>query len=278
MNVFGFNGGFLDGIIRKNSFDSSKCNLTSNITKFYYYIEDLKIDLSGDIPYIKSFDIFALSNAGLESGWTQMSSYLIPIHFVQLDVEKSSDFKFVVKKETEAVTNLEHPGFKYKQKIGMFLNMEYSIEKIKFAYDSSNKIVYNLNKGIIGQTRVSSGDNIDSERAYLRISIKSQKSTNYYHFVNKQNQNQYIKNRSKNKSINDPEVVLGDRKLRIDYPDDPNLTNEQFKQLSLNDKFIYQFLHGRTSSLTQNKNYNRIEKLWNNYSQNNNLDLSLIHI
>ena len=241
-----------------------KCDTDSKLQKYFYFVKKLEIDVSGEVPFIQAFDIFAVSNAGLESGWAKMESYSIPIHFVYLDVQNSNDFYFITQKDVEPQTNLEHPGYFYKRKIGVLMTVDFRIDKIRFAYDRHRKIIYNANEGIIGQTRFSHSRDSFPERPFLRISIKSEKTSTYFRFKNNKKHSDYMNTFNKQSSINRQRVpkYLEGRPVRVDYADDPDLTQLQFSRLSLLDKFIYKFLHGRDWELTDDQKDKQYEQAW----------------
>jgi hypothetical protein len=255
-------------IMGKRQKELENCQIDSNLSKYYYFIKNLKIDVRKSVPIIKEFDIFAVSNAGLEAGWSNMNSYSIPIHFVVLDIENSSDLIFMIKNQAEPQTNLEHPGYYYQRKVGIFPSTEFKIEKLRFEYNSQTKIISNVNEGIIGQTRIAYTREDLAERPFLRISIQSKQSNNYVRFINKKKHDHHINSFKKNKSVS--KTFLGDRELRVDYPDDPELTNEQFDSLNIHDKFIYKLTHERTE-LCDNPDANKYEKAWESYARKNKL-------
>ncbi|MEL6706615.1 MAG: hypothetical protein AAFP15_20310, partial [Bacteroidota bacterium] len=159
---------------------------------------------------------------------------------------------------------LEHPGFTFSKKVGILPVMQHKIEKIRFEYDSQQKILYNVNSGIVGQTRIRNHRNEVAERPFLKISMKSEKSFGYV---------QYIKNVKHREQMNfiSPKASLAEnfsfgglhgRPVRVDYEDDPELSAGEYNSLSINEKFMYKFLHGRTSALKETFDGNEYEYAW----------------
>ena len=246
------------------------CYNDLNITKYYYWVKDLKIDVSRSTPIVASFNIFAVSDVGLNAGWSNMNSYSIPIHFISLDIENSSDLNFMIRSQPDPKTNLEHPGYFYSCKIGILLPTQFKIERVKFLYDSEKKIIYNANEGIIGQTRLSNTRDDLPERPFLRISVKSEKSHNYYHFISRKKQEESKSSYRRKKNYLTPNKLNG-REVRVDYEDDPELTDEEFSSLTLTNKFIYKLLHDRNDELCDDPVYAKYEKAWESYARKNSL-------
>lgn len=239
------------------------CDEDAGLQKYYYFVKRLEIDVSGVVPIISAFDVFAVSNAGLEAGWAKMESYSVPLHFVFLDIEDSADLAFATRGEVEPQTNLEHPGYHYRQKVGLLPTMDHRIDKLRFAYDRSRKTIFNTNEGIIGQTRLASSRNSLPERPFLRISIKSEKASTYVRFQNNKRHEEYM-NTFKQTGLRGPALptALDGRPPSADYPDDPQLTSAEFAKLSLGDKFMYKFLHGRTAQLADDPREQKYERAW----------------
>jgi hypothetical protein len=262
------NNHFMLPILKLNSTRNYDCSNSKSLHKYYYYIEELQIDLSLSVPYVKSFNIYAVSDAGLEEGWSNVNSYSIPIHSVYLDVQKSVDFSFISGNSVEPKTNLEHPGFTYNKKVGILPSMQYKIEKIKFEYDRQRKVLYNVNSGIIGQTRIRNHKHEIPERPILKISLQSEKSIKYINYIKNLKYRDHTNFASPNNSLVSQTQLHG-RDVRVDYEDDPELTQEQYNSLSLNQKFMYKFLHNRTLEFTENPTYSKYEYSWRNYSRKN---------
>ena len=251
-----------------------ECKVDVDNMKYYYYLEKLEIDISKQIPVIKTFNIYVMSNAGMKAGWNSFQSFISPIHFVYLDIENSSDFLFIKSKPSATTTNLEHPGHKYSIKVGFLFTMNYRINSIKFHYDQERKIIYNKEPGVIGKTSRFSKTKDRPERGYLRISLQSILSSEYLNFIiderEKSNRNM-LRDNLMYQNTNSKKGIPTNKPVRIDYKEDPSLTEDQIETLSSSKKFIYSLLHNKTDIYSE-KTYKEIESKWKGYSRSNDLD------